>query len=41
LSIDPKTIQQRLNKITEQLERVRHQFESQVEAGYSNNQKEE
>jgi len=36
LSIDPKTVKQRIDRITEQLERVRQQFESQVEASSSN-----
>lgn len=41
LSIDPMTIKQRIDTITERLERVRRKFESKVEAGYSNNQKED
>lgn len=41
LSIDPTTVKQRIDTITERLERVRRQFESPVEAGYSNSQKED
>ena len=41
LSIDPTAVKQRIDRITERLERVRRQFESQVEAGYSNSQKED
>jgi thymidylate kinase len=41
LSIDPMTIKQRIDTITDGLERVRRKFESKVEAGYSNNQKED
>jgi hypothetical protein len=41
LSIDPMTVKQRIDRITERLERVRRQFETQVEAGYSKIQKED
>lgn len=41
LSIDPTTVKQRIDRITERLERVRRQFETQVEAGYSNSEKED
>ncbi|HEY9835104.1 MAG TPA: hypothetical protein V6D26_31430 [Stenomitos sp.] len=39
LSIDPTTVKQRIDQITERLEKVRRQFESQIEVGYSNNLK--
>ncbi len=41
LSIDPQTVKQRIDRITEQLERVRHRFESQIEASPSYHPKEE
>lgn len=41
LSIDPTTVKQRIDRITERLEKVRRQFETQVEAGYSNSEKED
>ncbi|MFB8787518.1 MAG: hypothetical protein U7123_01375 [Potamolinea sp.] len=39
LSIDPKTVKQRVDRITAQLEKVLCQYESQVDAAASDQQK--